>query len=91
MVGQTRVVVSTQALVNEVCDEKRFMKVVAGPLEVITTCNLTMLPMLIATASEKWGARWSFYGIFSSSDSSVDEADDVTGLWPTRGELGNGS
>ncbi|VUC32293.1 unnamed protein product [Clonostachys rosea] len=30
--GSNSVVVTTQALVNEVCDEKRFKKIVAGPL-----------------------------------------------------------
>uniref|UniRef100_A0A8H7TIC5 Flavodoxin-like domain-containing protein n=1 Tax=Bionectria ochroleuca TaxID=29856 RepID=A0A8H7TIC5_BIOOC len=33
--GSNNVVVTTQALVNEVCDEKRFKKVVAGPLNHI--------------------------------------------------------
>jgi cytochrome P450/NADPH-cytochrome P450 reductase len=32
--GKSRVIVSSNALVNEVCDETRFAKIVAGALEV---------------------------------------------------------
>ncbi|OJD38577.1 cytochrome p450 [Diplodia corticola] len=35
LAGQPRIVVSSQALVNEVCDEKRFMKKVAAGLEQV--------------------------------------------------------
>jgi cytochrome P450 / NADPH-cytochrome P450 reductase len=32
--GRSRVIISSNALVNEICDEARFAKIVAGPLEV---------------------------------------------------------
>jgi cytochrome P450/NADPH-cytochrome P450 reductase len=37
--GRTVVLVSTQALVNETCNEKRFKKAVKGALEVFIYCT----------------------------------------------------
>ena len=60
------VIISTNALVNEVCDEKRFKKSINSALNVYGPILMPLFAKTFAkiapSGNQKRGTRWSFHG-----------------------------
>ncbi|KAI9727399.1 MAG: hypothetical protein M1834_008405 [Cirrosporium novae-zelandiae] len=90
--GHSRVIVSSQALVNEVCDESRFTKQVAGALEEIRNGAQDGLFTAYGPQEENWGIAHrilvpafgplSIRGMF---DEMHDVASQLTMKWARHG------